>query len=149
MIFSGTFEHTLDAKHRLTLPADFREVLVGKVVLALSPETEPGARCLEIWTQDGFAEHAATMLAGTNPRSPQARKLKRMLHSTSWPTDIDSANRVMVPALALSWAKLDTKVTLAGAGDCLEVWERDAWTAYFDGLLAGYSDLLANIDNPA
>ncbi len=149
MIFSGTFEHTLDAKHRLTLPAAFRGALAGKVVLAISPETEPGARCLEIRTEEGFAAHTERMLAGMNPRSPETRTLRRLLHSSSWQIEVDSANRVMIPGPALAWAKLGNKVTLAGAGDCLEIWDRDAWTAYFDGQLAGYSDLLANIDNPA
>jgi len=126
LVFSGTYDHTVDAKHRLTLPAAFREVLVGRVVVALSPETRPDAKCVEIWTPEGFSAHVEELLAGTNARLPATRELKRVLHSLSWPT-----------------------VTVAGAGDCLEVWDRDRWSAYIGEQLANYSDLLKRVDDTA
>ena len=55
MTFRGTFEHALDAKHRLTIPAKFRAALAGGVVLAASPEIEPGApRTVAIWTPEAY-----------------------------------------------------------------------------------------------
>ena len=78
-----------------------------------------------------------------------ARELKRVLHSLSWPTELDSANRVMIPAGALTHAGIGTKVTVAGAGDCLEVWDRDRWSAYIGEQLANYSDLLKRVDDTA
>jgi MraZ protein len=149
LVFSGTYDHTVDAKHRLTLPAAFREVLVGRVVVALSPETRPDAKCVEIWTPEGFSAHVEELLAGTNARLPATRELKRVLHSLSWPTELDSANRVMIPAGALTHAGIGTKVTVAGAGDCLEVWDRDRWSAYIGEQLANYSDLLKRVDDTA
>lgn len=147
MVFSGTYDHTLDAKHRLTLPAAFRETLVGRVVIALSPETRPEAKCVEIWTGEGFSAHIEEMFAGTNPRSSATRELRRVLHSLSWPTEIDSANRVMIPPAAIAHANLDTKVTVAGAGTCLEVWDRARWSSYISDRLANYADLLERVDD--
>lgn len=148
MIFSGTFEHTLDAKHRLTLPAAFREMLIGRVTVALSPETEPGTpRSVAIWTPQAYEQHAAEMLAGTSPRSPKARDLKRLLFSGSWPIEIDSAHRVMIPAPAMQFARLDKEVTVTGSGDCLEVWDRRLWSDYIGGRLESYSEIVASLDD--
>ncbi len=53
--FRGTFEHTLDVKHRLTIPAKFRAALASGVVLAASPETAKDApRSIAIWTPDAY-----------------------------------------------------------------------------------------------
>ena len=84
MSFRGTFEHALDAKHRLTIPAKFRAALAGGVVLAASHETEPGApRTVAIWTPEAYdAAHGST-LAGLNPSSPNARELKRFFFNAS------------------------------------------------------------------
>ena len=65
MIFRGTFEHALDAKHRLTVPAKFRAALAGGVVLAASPETTAAApRSIAIWTPDTYEAYTAAALAG-------------------------------------------------------------------------------------
>ena len=65
MTFRGTFEHALDAKHRLTIPAKFRGALANGVVLAPSHEVEPGApRTVAIWTPEVYDEYTASSLAG-------------------------------------------------------------------------------------
>ena len=66
MIFRGTFEHALDAKHRLTVPAKYRAALAGGVVLAFSPETEAGsARSLSLWPAEDYDAFASAALSGT------------------------------------------------------------------------------------
>ena len=65
MIFRGTFEYALDAKHRLTIPAKFRGVLSNGVVLAASHEVEPGApRCVAIWTPEAYNAYTTAALEG-------------------------------------------------------------------------------------
>ncbi len=79
MIFRGTFEHALDAKHRLTVPAKFRAALAGGVVLAASHEvTEGSARSVSIWTPEAYEAFAAQTLNGLNPLSPKYRELSRV-----------------------------------------------------------------------
>jgi MraZ protein len=76
--FRGTFEHALDAKHRLTIPSKFRAALASGVVLAASPETTKAApRCIAIWTPEGYDAYTRAALADVNPLSPRARDLKR------------------------------------------------------------------------
>ncbi|HET9720682.1 MAG TPA: division/cell wall cluster transcriptional repressor MraZ [Solirubrobacteraceae bacterium] len=150
MIFRGTFEHTLDAKHRLTVPSRYRDELKPGLVLAISPETAPGTpRSLGIWTRRDHEEYAQAALKGLNPLSPQARELKRTLFAWSFETDLDSANRVMIPGPLLEYAGLDRDVTLIGAGECLEIWDRETYAGYNQGLLARFPEIAASFDHTA
>ena len=130
MIFRGTFEHALDAKHRLTVPAKFRAALAGGVVLAASPETTAAApRSIAIWTPDGVRGLHARRAGGLSPISPEARDLKRFFFNYSHDTELDSANRVMIPPMLMEYAGLDKDVVVTGSGECLEVFDRPSTAA--------------------
>jgi MraZ protein len=144
--FRGTFEHALDAKHRLTVPAKFRAALAGGVVLAASHEVTPGsARCVSIWTPDGYEAFTAQTLSGLNPSSPTARELKRFFFNSSFDTELDSANRLMIPPPLMRYAGLDRDVLVAGSGECVEVWDRGAYDRYRDDILTRIPDIAASL----
>ncbi len=150
MIFRGTFEYALDAKHRLTVPAKYRAALAGGVVLAVSPETEPGTpRSIAIWTPEAYETYTDAALAGLNPLSPRARELKRLLFANSHETELDSAYRVMIPPALMGYASLDREVVVTGAGECLEVWDRATYTDYNAGALQRFSEIAASFDHTA
>lgn len=150
MIFRGTYEHALDAKHRLTIPAKFRAALAGGVVLAPSPEIETGApRTVAIWQPDAYEEFTNSVLGGVNAASPTARQLKRFYNNASFDTELDSANRVMIPSHLLTYADLSKEVTVTGSGECLEVWDRRQYTRNFEDVLSRIPDLTASLGNTA
>ena len=148
MIFRGTFEHALDAKHRLTVPAKYRAALAGGVVLAFSPETETGStRSLAIWPAESYDEYAEAALKGTNPLSPRAREMQRILFNNSFDLELDSANRIMIPAKAMEFAGLSKEVVITGSGPCLEVWDRAAYESYNAGALSRFPEIAASFDH--
>jgi MraZ protein len=148
LIFRGTFEHTLDAKHRLTVPAKYRAALRQGLVLSIAPETTPGSpRALAIWTLADHEAYAAAALGKLNPLGPDIRELKRLLFNSSFEMELDSAHRLMIPAGLIQFAGLDKDVTLTGSGECLEIWDREAYATYNQGLLARYSEIAASIDH--
>ena len=150
MIFRGTFEYALDAKHRLTVPAKYRSVLAAGVVLAVSPETEPGTpRSIAIWTPDDYERYTTAALAELNPLSSKARDLKRLLFANSHETELDSANRVMITPALMAYAGLEKEVVITGSGECLEVWERSAYNSYNEGVLARFPEIAASFDHTA
>ena len=108
MIFRGTFEHALDAKHRLTVPAKFRAALAGGVVLAFLPELEEGAaRSLSIWPSADYDAFASASLEGMNPLAPRAQFLRKALYGNSFDLELDSANRLVIPQPAREFAGLE------------------------------------------
>ena len=144
--FRGTFEHTLDAKHRLTIPAKFREQLAGRVVLAASSETEPGTPCsVAIWKPEAYDAYTTAALAGLNPLSPQARDLKRFFFNFSHDTEVDSAHRVMIPQHLSEYAGLDRDVLVTGAGECLEIFDRAQYSGYRPQILSRVTDIAASL----
>jgi MraZ protein len=148
--FRGTFDHALDAKHRLTIPSKFRAALANGVVLAASPETSKQApRSIAIWTPEAYDSYTAAALAGLNPISPDARELKRFFFNNSHDAELDSANRVMIPAPLMRYAGLDKEVVVTGSGECLEVWDRAAYAAYNEGVLTRFPDIAASLGHTA
>ena len=150
MTFRGTFEHALDAKHRLTIPAKFRGALADGVVLAPSPEIAEGAiRAVAIWTPEAYDEYTSSVLGGLNAASPTARELKRFYFSASFDTELDAANRVMIPTTLLDYAGLAKEVTVTGSGECLEVFDRAAHEQSFADVLVRIPDLTARLGDTA
>ncbi len=145
MTFRGTFEHALDAKHRLTVPAKFRAALASGVVLAASPETTPGApRSIAIWTPEAYDAYTTATLQSLSPISPKARELRRFFFNYSHDTELDSAHRVMIPPTLMKYASLDKEVVVTGSGDCLEVWDRASYQGYSDDVLVRIPDIAAS-----
>jgi MraZ protein len=148
--FRGTFEHALDAKHRLTIPAKFRGALVNGVVLAASHEVETGApRAVAIWTPEAYDAYTAGTLAGLNPASPKARELKRFFFNASFDTELDSAHRVMIPPNLMAYAHLDKDVVVTGSGECLEVWDRAQYTQNFEEVVTRIPEIAASLGHTA
>ena len=144
MAFHGTFEHSLDAKNRLTVPSRFRATLAGKVFLVRGPDP-----CISLYPEATYSELTQTALAGLNPFSTQVRELKRFFHSNATDTELDSAGRVMLTPRQLEHAGIDREVVITGAGDCLELWDRSTWEAYDRDLSQRAPDLTASLGHPS
>ncbi len=144
MVFRGTFDYSLDAKNRLTVPARFRAALSEGVVLAKSLE-----RCVALWTQSGYDAYTQSSLASFHPLSPDAQKLKRFFSANSYDTELDSAGRVMLPAFLIEYAGLSKEVVVTGSGDALEIWDRAVWADYNATLSSDVTDITAHLGHTA
>jgi MraZ protein len=149
LTFRGTFEHSLDAKHRLTIPAKYRATLANGVVLAPYAELPGAPRTIAIWTPEGFDEFMAESVGGRNPAEIDVRKLKRFYFNNSADVDMDNANRVMIPTHLMEYADLDKEVTITGSGECLEIWDRARHKANLEELLTEIPTLTQSLGNTA
>lgn len=134
--FRGTFDYTLDAKHRLTVPAKFRPQLSDGAILAKGIESN-----VAIWVPERFDAYVESALADFHPLSPEAEKLTRFFSANSVDVELDSAGRVPVPPFLREHAGLTKDVVVTGVGDRLEVWDRERWTAYNDRLATDVSEI--------
>ena len=141
MAFDGTADYTLDAKNRLTVPARFRDELRDGLYLVKDTE-----QCVAIWPKGAWDEHRTAMLDGLHPMSRQAKDTKRFFAAISFAMDLDAAGRVAVPKELLGHANLGREVTVIGADDHLEVWDRDAWLAYNASLVTRMADFSRDLD---
>ena len=118
----GEYEHTLDDKNRLTLPAKFRRDFEDGCVVARGLDG-----CLCAWTPEGWENYRETTLSTLNSLSREGRQLVRYFFSGATDTTPDRQGRVLLPPVLLEHAKLGRDVVVAGVNDHLEIWDRDAW----------------------
>ena len=144
MAFTGTFDHNLDAKNRLTIPSKFRAALAGGVYLVRGVE-----KCVSLYPRATYEEIAQETLKGINPLSTQGRELRRVLYASALETELDSAGRVMLGPKCLEHAAIGREVVITGVGECLELWDRSAWEAYDTDLTARAPDLTESLGHPA
>jgi MraZ protein len=122
LAFRGQYEHSLDAKDRVTIPARFRAALAGGVVLAegLDP-------CVEVYPVDSYADFERRFLAGLNPFDRDGRMMQRRFHSRSVDEALDSAGRIRIPRHLIEHAGLEGTCVVAGVMNRLEIWDPKRW----------------------
>ena len=121
-MFFGEYEHTIDDKNRVTLPARFRDALAAGVVLARGLDD-----CLDVWGRAEWDDTVASRLGALDPFSREARELKRFFFAIATDAELDKQGRVLVPPPLAKRARLEREVIVAGVHDHLEIWDRDAW----------------------
>jgi MraZ protein len=143
MAFRGSFDYSLDAKNRLTVPAKFRAELSGGVVLAKGLE-----RNVDIWVPDAYDTLVERSLAGMNPMSPDARRLRLWFSANAFDTELDAAGRVQIPAALIEYAGLRKEVVVTGASESLQVWDRAAWQNFNDTLTGEIAGITERLGHP-
>lgn len=120
----GEFDHTIDDKGRLTLPARFRARFADGIVVTRGLDG-----CLYAYTRGDWEHLVATRLAELDPLDPESRKLQRFFFASAAEAEPDRQGRVVIPAPLLESAQLRREVVVAGVNDHLEIWDRAAWRA--------------------
>jgi MraZ protein len=118
----GEFDHTIDEKNRLTLPAKFRQAFAGGLVVTRGMDG-----CLYVFPRDEWEASVEARLAELDPLSKEARLMQRYFYSGAAEADPDKQGRVMVPSALAEHAGLGREVVIAGVRDHLEIWDRAKW----------------------
>ena len=118
----GEYEHTIDDKNRLTLPAKFRRAFEDGIVVTRGLDG-----CLHAWPQEAWQQLVGSRLSSLDLLSVQGRRLHRHFFSGASETAPDRQGRVSIPPALLTHAKLGRDVVVAGVNDHLEIWDRAAW----------------------
>jgi MraZ protein len=117
----GEYEHTIDDKNRLTLPAKFREAFAGGVVLTRGMDG-----CLYAYTREEW-DRLAGSIASLSPLSPEGRLMKRFFFAAAAVDEPDRQGRITMPAALVHHAHLGRDVVVAGVYDHVEIWDRETW----------------------
>ncbi len=138
-MFLGEFQHTIDAKGRLAVPAKYRGRLERGVVLVRGIE-----QCLYVYTMETWEAKARELDSRElNPR--QRRMIERRFFGTAFECELDAQGRIVVPARFRTYAELGGETTIIGARDRFEIWNTARWEAYQDEMA---NEDLAGLDLP-
>ena len=122
-MFLGEYEHTIDAKGRMAVPAKFRVQLDRGAVMSKGMGT-----CLSVYTMQRWEEKSAELVAGKS--SDELRDFERRIYPSAGEVELDAQGRLVIPARLRAYAKLDSEVTVAGVRDHFEIWDRATWQQY-------------------
>jgi MraZ protein len=127
-MFRGRYQHTIDPKGRLSVPAKFRDALAqydGALVIV------PNDYCLEVHPLEEW-QRIENRLREQSVFTPDVREVSRLYVSRARDVSLDSAGRVLIPPDVREQAGLSKKeVTLVGGGlPQFEVWDRDRFEEY-------------------
>ena len=134
-MFYGEYEHTVDEKKRLTLPARFRDELAGGVVLSRGIE-----RNIDVYPRASW-EATMARVAELDSLSREGRAMKRYVFTGATPVDLDKQGRVLIPANLAAHAGIEKDVVLAGVQDHLEIWDSNEWATHFKAIEGSAGDV--------
>ncbi|MDQ6781134.1 MAG: division/cell wall cluster transcriptional repressor MraZ [Candidatus Eremiobacteraeota bacterium] len=120
--FTGRYEHSLDDKGRLTIPARFRARLGDHFVLTVAPP-EP---CLAMYPEPTWSEFCAKLEAAPR-KDAQYRAFVRHLFAHTEEVSLDAQGRLLIPAALRALAGIERDTVLTGALTRVELWSADAW----------------------
>ncbi|MFZ9690938.1 MAG: division/cell wall cluster transcriptional repressor MraZ [Phycisphaerales bacterium] len=128
MLLLGQFDHSIDPKGRLAIPAEIRGVLKpevhGDALIAA-----PGANeTLWLWPERTFEQFAAA-LGGSLLGDEDMLAFERHLFSQASRCSVDSAGRIRIPDRLLKEFSIDSAVVIAGVRDHLELMSPARWAA--------------------
>lgn len=138
-MYTGEYNHTIDNKGRMIVPAKFREALGDSFMITRGVD-----HCLTIYDMNEWNEYIAKLRA--LPGSKEAMTMIRFIVAGAIEAEVDKQGRILVPAKLREWAGLDKDVVLAGMIGHIEVWDKSKWdeaNAFDD--MEGISEHLAEM----
>ena len=121
-MFMGEYNHIIDAKGRLIIPARFRELLGEEFIL-----TKGLDGCLSIYPMDAW-EAFETKLRALPLTNKNARTFTRFFVAGATNCELDRQGRILVPQTLREFAGLEKEVVLTGNLDRVEIWSKEKWS---------------------
>ena len=125
--FIGSYEHNLDSKNRLFVPAKFREGLSNSFIIKAQPSKYP---CIQCFREDDYNKFVEKELEGITDPIIRRKKLFANYAATSEVT-VDSQGRIMIPQKTTEFAKLTKEAIIVGMGDYVEIWNPETFNEYY------------------
>ncbi len=123
MSFLGQYDHTIDKKGRLSVPAAYRaEILRRSEMPSILTSYD---NHLALYPREYWRENIEAGLAKISEWDKEGQVFRRLIVGGATECPIDSQGRILIPAKLREHAKLQNKVTLVGVLDFVEIWDTE------------------------
>lgn len=122
-MFLGEFQHIIDPKGRVILPAKFRESLADGLVITAGEEG-----CLYVFPVAEWQKVVDRYEEA--PRNAETRRLYRVIFSSASKDTIDRQGRLFIPQPLRDFAHLSKDVIVIGVSNRVEIWDKRKWLGY-------------------
>jgi MraZ protein len=121
-MFLGQYQHNLDDKGRLMVPARYRDLLAAGAFI-----TQGFDRCLMVMA-DAYFQELYARIHSMNMADPAARMLRRLILSNAYSVELDKVGRILVPQNLREFIGISSgELVVAGQGEYFEVWTPAEW----------------------
>lgn len=124
-MFMGEFQHSIDEKGRMIIPAKFRDLLGTSFVVTRGLD-----KCLFVYPLQEW-EVLEQKLKALPLMKSDARAFTRFFFSGATECEWDKQGRVNLPANLRQYAKLEKDCVVLGVSNRVEIWSKDIWEQYF------------------
>ncbi|MCM1544704.1 MAG: hypothetical protein NC110_05325 [Ruminococcus sp.] len=125
--FTGSYEHNLDSKNRVFVPAKFRDMLGESFVIRVKPSRYPHVEC---FTEQAFEEKVKAEVAPFTDESMRERMLFASRSNASVVT-VDSQGRICITSKILKYSKIEKESLFIGMGEYVQIWNPEIYDDYF------------------
>ena len=134
-MFLGEFQHTIDTKGRVSLPAKFRDGLGEKFYVTKGLE-----ECLFIFSEAEWTTFS-DRLKQLSLAKKEARAFVRFFFGGAAELECDKQGRMLLPAPLREYAGCKKDAVIVGVGSRIEVWDQERWTNYNDGMIPEVTEI--------
>lgn len=138
-MLAGEYQHALDDKNRLTMPARIREAL-GERFMA----TKGLEKCLFVYPHVEWARVEERLRQVSFTRA-DARQFLRLFFSGAVECEVDKQGRILLPTNLVDYAGLERDVVIIGVASRVEIWSKPEWERYRQDAEASYAALAESI----
>lgn len=125
-MFRGLSAGQIDSKGRITIPANYRTLMVEEASGSLVVTIDTEQRCLLLYPFPQW-QIIEEKLEALPSFQPAARRIQRLLLGHATELELDRQGRILLPNLLRDYADLDKSVILVGQGKKIEIWNESAW----------------------
>ncbi len=126
-MFRGSFEHTVDAKGRVSIPSKFREIISdrydGRLVLTMDFD-----HCLTVYPLEEW-EKLEEKIKTLPMMKQEVKDFMRFVFSSATECELDKQGRILIPPLHRERADINKNVMVIGIMNKIELWDAKAWEA--------------------
>ena len=127
-MFSGEYQHTIDAKGRVIMPVKFREALGEHFVVTKGLDHN-----LFVFSQDEW-QNFYEKLSPLPLANKSSRDFSRLFLAGAVECETDKQGRILITTPLRSYASLLKDVTVIGNGNKVEIWSTENWNDYVNGI---------------
>ena len=138
-MFLGEYQHSVDSKGRVFIPARFRSVENQRFFVNLGLDV-----CLSVFTEEGWTVYKKR-INELDMLKKDARAFKRLTFANATEGICDKQGRINLPHLLIKEAKIDKEVMIVGVSDHFEIWDIERWDLYQREVSERYEELAENL----
>ncbi|WP_036832339.1 division/cell wall cluster transcriptional repressor MraZ [Pontibacillus litoralis] len=138
-MFMGEYQHNIDAKGRIIVPAKFREGLGETFVMTRGLDRCLFAYPLSEWS---VIEEKLKKLPLTKK---DARAFTRFFFSGAVECEVDKQGRINLPTTLCDYAQLEKECVVIGVSNRVEFWAKGNWNEYFEASEDSFAEIAENM----